>query len=90
MPTTPFSGWQPLTRRASRAGIEADEEKISAAREFLKQRMVGQMDALYYTTYSVDDGVIDPRDTRTVLGMCLSAVCNAPIDRAPGAGIARL
>ena len=29
-----------------------------------------------------DDGVIDPRDTRTVLGMCLSAIANAPI-RAP-------
>ena len=25
-----------------------------------------------------DDGVIDPRDTRTVLGMCLSAIDNAP------------
>ena len=26
-----------------------------------------------------DDGVIDPRDTRTVLGMCLSAIHNAPV-----------
>ena len=25
-----------------------------------------------------DDGVIDPRDTRTVLGLCLSAACGAP------------
>ena len=26
-----------------------------------------------------DDGVIDPRDTRTVLGMCLSAIASAPL-----------
>ena len=25
-----------------------------------------------------DDGVIDPRDTRTVLGLCLSAINSAP------------
>jgi hypothetical protein len=31
-----------------------------------------------------DDGVIDPRDTRTVLGMCLSVIENA----APGRGAA--
>jgi acetyl-CoA carboxylase carboxyltransferase component len=27
-----------------------------------------------------DDGVIDPRDTRTVLGLCLSAIHNAPVE----------
>ena len=26
-----------------------------------------------------DDGVIDPRDTRTVLGLCLSAISNQEI-----------
>ena len=32
-----------------------------------------------------DDGVIDPRDTRTVLGICLSVIENAPDRRAPTA-----
>ena len=27
-----------------------------------------------------DDGVIDPRDTRTVLGICLSAIHSAPVE----------
>ena len=27
-----------------------------------------------------DDGVIDPRDTRTVLGLCLSAIANREIE----------
>ena len=36
-----------------------------------------------------DDGVIDPRDTRTVLGICLSVIENAPIRGAEGFGVFR-
>ena len=41
--------------------------------------------ALAATSAISDDGIIDPRDTRTVLGLCLSAVRSAP-----GRGRARL
>ena len=35
----------------------------------------------YYSTARLwDDGVIDPADTRTVLGLALSAVGNAPVE----------
>ena len=37
-----------------------------------------------------DDGVIDPRDTRTVLGIALSAVHSAPVDGADNYGVFRL
>lgn len=37
-----------------------------------------------------DDGVIDPRDTRTVLGMCLSAIHTAPVEGARGFGVFRM
>ena len=37
-----------------------------------------------------DDGVIDPRDTRTVLGVCLSAVHSGPIKGADGFGVFRM
>ena len=37
-----------------------------------------------------DDGIIDPRDTRTVLGMCLSLVNGRNIEGAPGYGVYRL
>jgi acetyl-CoA carboxylase carboxyltransferase component len=34
----------------------------------------------YYSTARLwDDGVIDPRDTRDVLGLCISASLNAPM-----------
>ncbi|MDT4991807.1 MAG: acyl-CoA carboxylase subunit beta [Actinoplanes sp.] len=36
-----------------------------------------------------DDGVIDPRDTRTVLGLCLSAVHSAAVEGAGHLGILR-
>ena len=33
---------------------------------------------LFMTGKVYDDGIIDPRDTRTVLGMCLSVIDNQP------------
>jgi len=34
----------------------------------------------YYSTARLwDDGIIDPRDTRDVLGLCLAAARNAPL-----------
>jgi geranyl-CoA carboxylase beta subunit len=35
-------------------------------------RMEGESTALYATARLWDDGLIDPRDTRKVLGFCLS------------------
>ncbi|OZM82718.1 carboxyl transferase domain-containing protein [Pseudonocardia sp. MH-G8] len=44
----------------------------------------------YYSTARLwDDGVIDPKDTRTVLGLALSTAANAPLE-APGFGVFRM
>jgi 3-methylcrotonyl-CoA carboxylase beta subunit len=44
----------------------------------------------YYSTARLwDDGVIDPADTRRVLGLALSAAANAPLE-APGYGVFRM
>jgi 3-methylcrotonyl-CoA carboxylase beta subunit len=44
----------------------------------------------YYATARLwDDGVIDPRDTRTVLGLALSAAANAPLGD-PAFGVFRM
>jgi acetyl-CoA carboxylase carboxyltransferase component len=37
-----------------------------------------------------DDGIIDPRDTRTMLGLCLSAIHSAPVSGAQGYGVFRM
>ena len=37
-----------------------------------------------------DDGIIDPRDTRTVLGLCLSVIHGAPVRGTAGYGVFRM
>ncbi len=76
--------------QAARAGVEFDEEsdaKMVAAAEAAQEK--GSL-ALRATGAITDDGIIDPRDTRTVLGMCLSIVRNRRIEGAEGYGVFRL
>jgi acetyl-CoA carboxylase carboxyltransferase component len=87
-----IAGVMSMVRRgqAARKGIEFDEEadaQIVAAVEDIQEK--GSL-ALAATGAISDDGIIDPRDTRTVLGICLSAVGNRPIEGAEGYGVFRL
>nr|HPI94528.1 carboxyl transferase domain-containing protein [Deltaproteobacteria bacterium] len=50
-----------------------------------------QGDAYYSTANLWDDGVLDPADTRNVLGLAISAALNAPLrDDAVGFGVFRM
>jgi acetyl-CoA carboxylase carboxyltransferase component len=87
-----IAGVMSMVRRgqAARRGEEFDEEadaQIVAAVEDIQEK--GSL-ALAATGAISDDGIIDPRDTRTVLGICLSAVGNRPIEGAEGYGVFRL
>ncbi len=87
-----IAGVMSMVRRgqAARKGMEFDEEadaQIVAAVEDIQEK--GSL-ALAATGAISDDGIIDPRDTRTVLGICLSAVGNRPIEGAEGYGVFRL
>ena len=67
-----------------RDGIEASGESWSAEDEqSFKQPIRDSYDAEghpYHATARIwDDGVIDPIDTRHVLGLALSAAMNAPV-----------
>ena len=76
--------------QAARKGLEFDEEedaRIVAAVENAQEK--GSL-ALVATGAISDDGIIDPRDTRTVLGLCLSVVRNRAIEGAAGYGVFRL
>ena len=54
------------------------------------QRSTSDQGNPYYSTARLwDDGVIDPLDTRTVLGLALSAAANAPLDPV-GYGVFRM
>ncbi len=76
--------------RAARRGEVFDEEadaKLVAAVEAVQEK--GSL-ALEATGAISDDGILDPRDTRTALGLCLSVVRNTPVEGAPGYGVFRL
>ena len=49
-----------------------------------------QSTALYATARLWDDGIIDPRDTRTVLGLALSAAHSNVVEGARGYGVFRM
>jgi acetyl-CoA carboxylase carboxyltransferase component len=87
-----IAGVMSIVRRtqAARKGLDFDEEEdaaIVAAVETIQEN--GSL-ALRATGAISDDGIVDPRDTRTVLGMCLSVVGNQVIEGADGYGVFRL
>ncbi len=76
--------------RAARKGERFDEEedaKIVAAVEAIQEQ--GSL-ALEATGAISDDGIIDPRDTRTVLAICLSVVRNTAVEGSRSYGVFRL
>jgi acetyl-CoA carboxylase carboxyltransferase component len=80
-----------------------NDQKVRAGEPFLTDEEIGAIkdpivaaakkegDAYYSTSNMWDDGIIDPADTRDVLGLCISASLNAPIrDDVQGYGIYRM
>ncbi|PRX97182.1 carboxyl transferase domain-containing protein [Allonocardiopsis opalescens] len=68
-----------------RDGVEARGEEWSAEDEErfkapIREQYEQQGSPYYSTARLWDDGVIDPRDTRTVLALGLAAAANAPLD----------
>ena len=58
----------------ARKGITPDEARSRAQFDKIVTMVEGQADAFYTSGLLLDDGVIDPRDTRAVLAQCL-AMC---------------
>ena len=61
---------------------EVDEAKLEAMKQKIFDTFESQMDAFYTSGRLLDDGVIDPRDTRAVLAFVLS-VCREADRREP-------
>ncbi|MFD6752757.1 acyl-CoA carboxylase subunit beta [Micromonospora gifhornensis] len=80
-----------VARQAAAArGQEFDADSDAAMRMMVEQQIESQSGALFLSGRLYDDGVIDPRDTRTVLGFCLSAIHNGPVKGADGFGVFRM
>ena len=57
---------------AKRAGTDYDEKQAEQMKEFMKGEIEKQSNAFYATGQIWDDGIIDPRDTRNVMGLVLT------------------
>ncbi|WP_456914233.1 carboxyl transferase domain-containing protein [Geodermatophilus sp. SYSU D00696] len=67
------------TVRRDQLGDAWSAEDEEAFKEPIRAQYEHQGNAWYATARLWDDGVIDPLDTRTVLGLALSACANAPL-----------
>ena len=64
----------------------ADPDAVVA----LEARVEEESTALFSTGHLWDDGIIDPADTRTVLGIALSATHSAPVEGTRAFGVFRM
>ena len=87
-----IAGVMSIVRRgqAARAGIAFDEDADRIIVERAEAEQEAESVALQATGAISDDGIIDPRDTRDVLGFCLSVVQNRAVEGATGFGVFRL
>jgi geranyl-CoA carboxylase beta subunit len=78
--------------RARREGVEPDREKLQRAEHRLIDQFEKESTALFATARLWDDGIIDPRDSRRVLGICLATCRDAAVRtlNANTFGVARL
>ena len=87
-----LAGVLSIVRRtaAERSGQPYHQEQDNAVRQMVTQQIEQESNAFYATGRIWDDGVIDPRDTRTVLGIALSAAFNNVVRGSDTFGVFRM
>jgi len=87
-----LAGVMSIVARQSAAdrSLPFDEQADAAMREAVQAQIEREQTAWANSSRVYDDAVIDPRDTRTVLGLCLSVIHNAEIRGQRGYGVFRM
>jgi 3-methylcrotonyl-CoA carboxylase beta subunit len=65
-------------------------EEAEAFKAPIRQKYEDEGNPYYATARLWDDGIIDPAQTRDVLGLALAACLNAPVEEAPRFGVFRM
>ena len=65
---------------------EADD----ARRRAVEAQIEAESHSFFVTARLYDDGLLDPRDTRTALGIALSAAHSGPVEGRRGFGVFRM
>jgi acyl-CoA carboxylase subunit beta len=87
-----LAGVMSIVRRAAAqaAGKPFDEAQDAFLRKAVEDQIEKESLATFTSGQVYDDGIIDPRDTRTVLGIALSAALTAEVKGAQTYGVFRM
>jgi acetyl-CoA carboxylase carboxyltransferase component len=75
---------------AEAKGQPFDAEGFKGIKEIVEAQIEEQSMPFFLSGMLYDDGVIDPRDTRTILGICLSVIENKPVVGTDRFGVFRM
>ena len=79
-----------VARAAAEArGAPYDEDADATMRAAVERQIEAESLPMFLSGRLYDDGVIDPRDTRTVVGLCLSAIHSAAVQGTTAYGVFR-
>ena len=92
MGATQLAGVMSIVGKASAAaaGRPFDQTADDERRRGIEAQIEAESHAFFVTSRLYDDGLLDPRDTRTVLGIALSAAHSGPIEGRRGYGVFRM
>lgn len=76
--------------KSKREGKQWSEEEVKAFHNKMVEKYAKESHAYYSSARLWDDGVIDPTQTRQVLGLSLSAALNAPVIKSTQFGVFRM
>ncbi len=80
-----------ITRTAAESrGVDFDEEADTQRTALIEAQIEYEEQAYFSSARVRDDGIIDPRDTRTVLGVSLSATHSGPVQGTAEFGVFRM
>ena len=74
---------------AERRGTDVDEMQLAMMKKMLSDQIGKESTAWYATAHLWDDGIIDPRDTRDVIGISLSTIHTQAIEGTMAFGVFR-
>ncbi len=74
---------------AAKKGEAVDEMKLSVMKQMVEGQVDMESDPFFASARVWDDGIIDPRDTRSVLGICLSVSHVKPVEGTTRWGVFR-
>jgi acetyl-CoA carboxylase carboxyltransferase component len=74
---------------AAKRGETVDEQKLAFGKAMVEAQIDKESDPYFATARLWDDGIIDPRDTRTVVAIALSAAYTAPVRGTTSWGVFR-